>query len=106
MTRPLETQHLTGRYLLVNPSRPVGPLSPRLPARSPLFTSTGVPGGSAGREPTCQLRRCEFNPSVGKMPWRRKRPRTPVFLPGRVHGQGAWRGVGYKLAKSQTWLSD
>ena len=32
--------------------------------------------------------------------------RAPVFLPGRVHGQGAWRGVGYELAKSQTWLSD
>ena len=28
-----------------------------------------------------------FNPWVGKMPWRRERQPTPVFLPGEFHGQ-------------------
>ena len=36
----------------------------------------GFPGGTSGKEPTCQCRRhkrYKFNPWVGKMPWRRKR---------------------------------
>ena len=28
-----------------------------------------------------------FDPWVGKIPWRRKWPPTPVFLPGESHGQ-------------------
>ena len=34
----------------------------------------GLPGGASGKEPICQCRRCErheFNPWVGKTPWRR-----------------------------------
>ena len=31
--------------------------------------------------------RCEFSPWVGKIPWSRKRQPTPVFLPGKFHGQ-------------------
>ena len=34
-----------------------------------------------------QFRRCGFNPWVGKIPWRRKWQPTPVFLPGKSHGQ-------------------
>ena len=34
-----------------------------------------------------------FNPWVGKIPWRRKWQPTPVFLPGRSHGQRSL--VGY-----------
>ena len=33
------------------------------------------------------LRRCGFNPWVGKIPWRRAQQPTPVFLPGESHGQ-------------------
>ena len=43
-----------------------------------------------GKEPTCQCRRlerCEFNPWVGKNPWRRAQPPTPVLLLGESHGQ-------------------
>ena len=32
------------------------------------------PGGTSGKEPACQYRRCktqEFNPWVGKIPWKR-----------------------------------
>ena len=45
----------------------------------------GFPGGTNGKEPTCQwsrLKRREFNPWVGKIPWRRAWQPTPVFLPG------------------------
>ena len=40
-----------------------------------------------------QCRRCGFSPWVGKIPWRRERLPTPVFLPGESRG---WRSpVGY-----------
>jgi len=41
----------------------------------------------SGTEPTCQCRRHGFDPWVRKIPWRRKREPTLVFLPGRSHGQ-------------------
>ena len=34
-----------------------------------------------------QCRRPRFNSWVGKIPWRRKWQSTPVFLPGKSHGQ-------------------
>ena len=40
-----------------------------------------------------QCRRHEFNPWVGKISWRRKWQPTPVFLPGKSHGQKSL--VGY-----------
>ena len=56
----------------------------------------GFPGDASGKEPACQCRRhkrCEFNPWVGKIPWRRTRQPAPVFLPGESHGQRSL--VGY-----------
>ena len=38
-------------------------------------------------------RRCGFNPWVGKIAWRRTWQLTPVFLPGKYHGQRSL--VGY-----------
>ena len=35
----------------------------------------------------CQYRRLEFDPQVGKIPWRRKLQFTPIFLPGKSHRQ-------------------
>ena len=35
---------------------------------------SGFPGGDSGKEPACQFRRhekLEFDPWVGKIPWRR-----------------------------------
>ena len=55
-----------------------------------LLISLGFPGGTSGKEPTCQCRRhkrYEFDPWVGKIPWRRVWQLTPVFLPGESHGQ-------------------
>ena len=33
------------------------------------------------------IKRCRFDPWVGKIPWRRKWQPTPVFLPGELFGQ-------------------
>ena len=50
----------------------------------------GFPDGTSSKEPACQCRRHkrrEFNPWMGKIPWRRAWQPTPVFLPGESHGQ-------------------
>ena len=39
------------------------------------------------------VKRCGFDPWVRKIPWRREWQPTPLFLPGKSHGQGI--RVGY-----------
>ena len=53
------------------------------------LTQEGFPGGATGKEPICQCRghKRQFNPWVGKVPWRSKWQPTPIFLPGESHGQ-------------------
>ena len=66
----------------------------------------GFPGGSDGKEPTCQCRRwkkCGFNPWVRKIPRRRKWQPTPVFLPGKSHmDRGAWQAIVHRVTNSRT----
>ena len=38
------------------------------------------------------MQRPEFDPSVRKIPWRRERQPTPVFLSGESHGQRSLAG--------------
>ena len=45
------------------------------------------PHRSDGKEPTCSAGELDSIPGLGKIPWRRERPPTPVFLPGKSHGQ-------------------
>ena len=45
-----------------------------------------------GKESACRCRSLRFNPCFGKIPWRRKREPTPVFLPGKSQGQGSLAG--------------
>ena len=48
------------------------------------------PGGTSGKEPSCQYRRHKrrgFGPWVGKIPWRRAWKPTAVLLHGESHGQ-------------------
>ena len=54
---------------------------------------SGFPGGSSGKESTCQSRRGGFDPWIRKIPWRRKWQPAPVFLPVKTHRQGSL--VGY-----------
>ena len=68
-----------------------------------LGVSTRVPGLSlwlSGKESTCQCRRHGSNPWVGKIPWRRKWQPTPVFLPGKSHGQRSLETMGSKKSKT------
>ena len=48
-----------------------------------------------GKESVCQCRRCRrhrFDPWVRKILWSRKWKPTPVFLPGKFHGQRSLEG--------------
>ena len=54
-----------------------------------------VPGGTSGKEPTCQCKRSKrlgFNRRVWKIPWRTAWQPSPVFLPGESHGQRSLTG--------------
>ena len=53
--------------------------------------------------PCLQCRRPGFYPLVGKITWRRKWQPTPVFLPGKSHGQ---KRLVHGVAKSWTRLSN
>ena len=53
-----------------------------------------VPGGSDSKEFACN-EGDEFNPWVGKIPWRRERQLTPLCWPGESQGRGSL--VGYRL---------
>ena len=72
--------------------------------------SMGFPGG---KEPTCQCRRCRFDPQVRKIPWRRKWQPTQIFLPGEprrqrsLPGYSPWgfKGIGQDLATKQQQVS-
>ena len=69
----------------------------------------GLPWWLSSKEYACSAgemcRRCGFNSWVVKIPWRRKWQPTPVFLPGKSHGQRSLVGyspwdckrVGYSL---------
>ena len=48
-----------------------------------------------------QWRRHRFNPWVRKIPWRRKQQPTPVFLPGKSHGQRSL--AGYSSWDCKDW---
>ena len=55
------------------------------------------------KESACQCRRYGFHPWIKKIPWRRKCQPTPVFLPGKSHGQRSLAGY---VTKSWTRLRD
>ena len=61
-----------------------------------ILLKYGLPRWLSGKEPTCQCRRHrrpEFDPWVGKIPWRKKWQPTPVFVPGESRSQRSL--VGY-----------
>ena len=53
----------------------------------------GLPWWCSGKEYACQCRRHEFEPLVGKIPWRRKWQPTPGFLLENSIDRGAWRAT-------------
>ena len=52
----------------------------------------GLPRWFRGKESACQCRTHSFYPSIGNIPWKRKWQPTPVFLPGKSHGQRSLAG--------------
>ena len=56
-------------------------------------TGQPLPGGASGIKSPRQCRRQGLDPWVEKIPWRGKWLPTPVFLPGKFHGQRSL--VGY-----------
>ena len=44
-------------------------------------------------------KRCWFDPWFRKIPWRRKWQPTPVFLPGKLHGQSSLAGYSPKCCQ-------
>ena len=81
---------------------------PRSGERNFVGTPTwSFPGGTSGKEPTCQCgrhKRHRFDPWVRKIPWRRAWQPTPMFLPGESHGQRSLVATVHGVTKSQTWL--
>ena len=64
-------------------------------SRLRVLPEVGFPGGASGKEAAWQcgrLRRCEFDPWVRKIPWKRKWQPTPIFWPGESHGQRSLAG--------------
>ena len=58
--------------------------------------------GTSGKESVCQCRRSKrpgFDPWVGKIPWRRARQPTSVFLP---MDRGAWQATIHRVTQSRT----
>ena len=50
------------------------------------------PGSSNGKESACNAGDLDLIPGLGKIPWRRARQPTPVFLTGESHGQRSLAG--------------
>ena len=59
----------------------------------------GLPWWFSGKEPACQCQSRAFDPWVGKIPWKRKWQPSPVFLPGKSHGQRSLGGYRPRAAK-------
>ena len=77
-----------GSQISIN-SRSVYPVSSEVSCnleRTNAMYALCFPGGSGGKESTCQCRKPGFFPWVGNIPWRREWQPTPVFLPGECHG--------------------
>ena len=53
----------------------------------------GLPQWLSGKEPACQCRRHRLDPWVRQIPRRKKWQSTPVFLPGKSHGQRSLAGL-------------
>ena len=72
---------------------------------------SGLPRWYSSKEPVCQCRRHRkgsFDPWVGKIPMKKAWQPTPVFLPGKFHGQRSLVGYSpwdHKGSDMTEWLT-
>ena len=62
----------------------------------------GSPGGTSGKEPACQCRRCKrckFNSGVAKIPWRRAWQPIQNSCLENAMDRGAWRLQSMRLQR-------
>ena len=72
-----------------------------------ISTELSPPSRGSNNKSIClQCRRPGFNPWVGKIPWRWKWQPTPVFLPGKSHGQRSLAGYSPWGRKESNTTSD
>ena len=95
-TLVLPAERLWGNYLKLIVPQFSQLLKEIMILRTPLSDKVVKFNPPTNAESSCQCRRCKrcrFSPWVGKIPWKRKWQHTPVFLPGKFHGQRSL--VGY-----------
>ena len=71
-----------------------------------LTWKMAFPGGTSGKEPTCQCRRPKrrsFDTWVGKIPWRRAWNPLQYSCRENPMNRGAWRATVHRVTKSWTW---
>ena len=68
---------------------------------------SGFLGGTSGKEPVCQCRRCKrsgFDPWVWKIPWRRDGNLFQYSCLKNPMDRGAWRVTVHGVTRSRTWV--
>ena len=71
------------------------------------YTHWGFPGGTNGKERTCQCRRHKrhgFDPWVEKIPWRRAWQPTQYSSLENPMNRWDWQATVHRVTESQTWL--
>ena len=83
-------------FLAKRLGRKLNPYISRIFGKFIMLISLELPRWLISKESACHCRRCRFDPWVRKIPWRRKWQPTPVFLPGKSHGQWSLQSMaGY-----------
>ena len=80
---------------------------PEVVQLAPMMSILGFPGGTSGKELSCQCRRhkrYEFDPWFRQIPWRRSWPHTIVFSPRESHEQRSLVGYSPRGHCSHAWL--
>ena len=70
------------------------------------FVVIRLPWWLRWKESACNAGDLGLIPGSGKIPWRRERLPTPVFLPGEFQARGPCQAIVHGVAKSQTWPSN
>ena len=74
-----------------------------IPSKDRISTSAELPSWLSGKESVCNAGEAGWIPGSGRSPGGGKWQPTPVFLPGKFHGQGSLEGYspcGRKRVKS------